>query len=124
VGEWEESRLGEVAKFIDSLHETPKQYVETGYPMIRVADVKDSGLNLDSCLKVRDFQRIKYTGNQNDNHYEGEGRGSRRLPLPSPFVVNSIMIRFWVVRDVNTINRYTEDVVEGNSRTIKRCGKA
>jgi type I restriction enzyme S subunit len=52
VGEWEESRLGEVAKFIDSLHETPKQYVETGYPMIRVADVKDSGLNLDSCLKV------------------------------------------------------------------------
>jgi hypothetical protein len=24
-----------------------------------------------------------------------------------------------VVRDVNTINRYTEDVVEGNSRTIK-----
>jgi hypothetical protein len=73
---------------------------------------------------IRDFQRIKYTGNQNDNHYEGEGRGSRRLPLPSPFVVNSIMIRFWVVRDVNTINRYTEDVVEGNSRTIKRCGKA
>ena len=44
--------LGEVSEFIDSLHETPKQYVEIGYPMVRVVDVRDSGLDLDICLKV------------------------------------------------------------------------
>jgi len=49
---WRELHLIDVAEFIDSLHETPKQYVESGYPMIRVVDVKDKGLDLNVCLKV------------------------------------------------------------------------
>ncbi|WP_242046157.1 MULTISPECIES: hypothetical protein [Calothrix] len=43
---------------------------------------------------IRDFQRIKYTTYKNDNHSGGEGRGCQRQPLPSLFVVNSMMIRF------------------------------
>ncbi|HIF9381319.1 TPA: restriction endonuclease subunit S [Photobacterium damselae] len=50
--DWEEKKLGDVATFIDSLHETPKYYVEEGYPMVRVADVKDKGLDINVCLKV------------------------------------------------------------------------
>ncbi|MFZ9737374.1 MAG: restriction endonuclease subunit S [Prochlorotrichaceae cyanobacterium] len=52
AGEWRLLSLGTVAQFIDSLHETPKEYVTKGYPMVRVADIKDSGLDLNSCLKV------------------------------------------------------------------------
>ena len=51
-GEWEETILGNVAEFIDSLHETPKHYEEEGYPMIRVTDIKANGLDLNTCLKV------------------------------------------------------------------------
>ncbi len=30
---------------------------------------------------IRDFQRIKYTVNKNDNHFKGGERGCRRQPL-------------------------------------------
>ena len=50
--EWKSLQLNDATDFIDSLHETPKQYVDIGYPMIRVADVNDRGLDLEVCLKV------------------------------------------------------------------------
>jgi type I restriction enzyme S subunit len=59
-GEWRRLKLVDVAEFIDSLHETPTQYVESGYPMIRVADVKDSGLDLANCLKVTEDVYIQF----------------------------------------------------------------
>lgn len=44
-------KLSEVSDVIDSLHATP-QYVENGYPMIRVADVKGGIVNTTGALKV------------------------------------------------------------------------
>lgn len=50
--DWEEKRLGEVCDVIDSLHETPKEYVDKGYAMIRVTDVNDKTLDINNCFKV------------------------------------------------------------------------
>ena len=44
-------KLSEVSDVIDSLHDTP-QYVENGYPMIRVADVKGGIVNTTGALRV------------------------------------------------------------------------
>lgn len=44
-------KLSEVSNVIDSLHATPK-YVDSGYPMIRVADVKGGIVNTTDALKV------------------------------------------------------------------------
>lgn len=44
-------KLSEVSDVIDSLHATP-QYVENGYPMIRVADVKGGIVNTTGALRV------------------------------------------------------------------------
>ena len=49
---WKKTTLGHVAEFVDSLHETPKEYIDVGYPMVRVADVNDEGLDLKGCLRV------------------------------------------------------------------------
>ena len=38
--EWHKCRLDEICDVIDSLHKSPK-YVEVGYPMIRVKDMKE-----------------------------------------------------------------------------------
>jgi len=50
--DWESLSFGAVNEVVDSLHQTPKEYVEEGYAMIRVTDVNDGGLEIDSCLKV------------------------------------------------------------------------
>ena len=47
----EVKKLSEVSDVIDSLHATP-QYVENGYPMIRVADVKGGIVNTTGALRV------------------------------------------------------------------------
>jgi type I restriction enzyme S subunit len=44
--------LGEVSTLYDSLHKTPKDYVDTGYPMIRVTDVKRGFLNFEGAKQV------------------------------------------------------------------------
>lgn len=49
---WKECKLGDVAEVIDSLHKTPEKYVEVGYPMVRVTDVKKGKLDLSKTLKV------------------------------------------------------------------------
>lgn len=49
--DWEEKKLGDIAKLIDSLHKTPK-YVENGYPMVRVTDIKPGELNLAKAKQV------------------------------------------------------------------------
>lgn len=48
---WEISKLSEVSKVVDSLHQTPK-YSEAGYPMVRVTDVKGGYLSLENTYKV------------------------------------------------------------------------
>ena len=50
--EWGKFSLNDITEFIDSLHETPEDYVESGYPMVRVADVNGNALDLKKCLKV------------------------------------------------------------------------
>jgi len=52
MSEWESDKLGNIASIVDSLHKTPKKYYDTGYPMVRVTDVKKGTLNLSSTLKV------------------------------------------------------------------------
>lgn len=51
-GEWEKRKFGTLNEIIDSLHQTPKEYIEVGYAMIRVTDVNDGNLNIEKCLKV------------------------------------------------------------------------
>ena len=51
-GEWLSNKFGSLNEVIDSLHETPKEYIENGYSMIRVTDVNDGDLNIEKCLKV------------------------------------------------------------------------
>lgn len=48
---WHTVKLETIADVIDSLHQTPK-YSETGYPMVRVTDIKKGSLDLSATLKV------------------------------------------------------------------------
>jgi type I restriction enzyme, S subunit len=48
---WDEKKLTEVANLVDSLHKTPK-YIQEGYPMVRVTDIKPGYLNLSKTKKV------------------------------------------------------------------------
>lgn len=57
-----QSPLQEVADVIDSLHATPT-YASVGLPMVRVTDVKDGFLSLDSCVKVSDEVFAQFTRN-------------------------------------------------------------
>jgi type I restriction enzyme S subunit len=49
--DWVEKRLGEVSDLLDCLHKTPK-YVDSGFPMVRVTDVKKGYLNLSRTKQV------------------------------------------------------------------------
>ena len=57
------------ADVIDCLHNTPK-YSNNGFPIVRVEDIKNSFLDLNSCLKVDeatcDFQNRKYIPKMGD----------------------------------------------------------
>lgn len=48
---WKEKQLGEVCDLIDCLHKTPI-YVDVGFPMVRVTDVKTGFLNLTKARQV------------------------------------------------------------------------
>jgi type I restriction enzyme S subunit len=56
----EAKKIDEVVTIIDSLHQTPKQYVEEGYAMIRVTDVKGE-LDLNDCFKVNEEAYKEFT---------------------------------------------------------------
>jgi type I restriction enzyme S subunit len=49
--EWTTALLEDVAEIIDSRHSTPT-YSETGYPMVRVVDIKGGALNLSETKRV------------------------------------------------------------------------
>ncbi len=48
---WKEYKIGEIADIIDSLHKTPT-YSNTGYPMVRVTDIKGGFLTVENTFKV------------------------------------------------------------------------
>ncbi|MFN7653114.1 MAG: restriction endonuclease subunit S [Cyclobacteriaceae bacterium] len=48
---WKEYKLGEVCELLDCLHKTPV-YSVSGYPMVRVTDVKNGALDVGRCLRV------------------------------------------------------------------------
>jgi type I restriction enzyme S subunit len=47
-----EALLGDLVVLFDSLHKTPKSYVEEGYPMIRVTDIQRGSLRTDGTMRV------------------------------------------------------------------------
>jgi type I restriction enzyme S subunit len=49
--DWEVHTLKDIAKIVDSLHQTP-EFSDNGYPMIRVTDIKSGNLDLGNALKV------------------------------------------------------------------------
>ncbi|KXS43711.1 MAG: Type I restriction modification DNA specificity domain-containing protein [Methanolobus sp. T82-4] len=49
--EWNVKKLSDLAIITDSLHKTPN-YVENGYPMVRVKDLKEGFLNINGALLV------------------------------------------------------------------------
>ncbi len=62
-------KLSEVSEVVDSLHKSP-QYSESGFPMVRVTDVKRGYLDISSCNRVSEdvfleFNR-KYTPKNGD----------------------------------------------------------
>jgi type I restriction enzyme S subunit len=50
---WAHVRLGDIAELIDCLHKTPS-YVDAGFPMVRVTDIKPGILNLSNARKVNE----------------------------------------------------------------------
>jgi type I restriction enzyme, S subunit len=57
---WEEKTLGEVADLLDCLHKTPT-YAETGFPMVRVTDIKPGLLDLSKTRKVDEQTFIAFS---------------------------------------------------------------
>jgi type I restriction enzyme S subunit len=57
---WVEKPLGEVADLLDCLHKTPT-YAETGYPMVRVTDIKPGLLDLSKTRKVDEQTFIAFS---------------------------------------------------------------
>jgi len=58
---WEEKQFGSLNEVLDSLHQTPKEYLDEGYAMIRVTDVNDGNLEISKCLKVSKEVFIEFT---------------------------------------------------------------
>ena len=56
--EWK--KLGEVSNIYDSLHQTP-EYSDTGYSMVRVADIKGGYVDLNKTLNVSSTTYTKFT---------------------------------------------------------------
>ena len=57
---WVEKPLGEVADLLDCLHKTPT-YAETGFPMVRVTDIKPGLLDLSKTRKVDEQTFIAFS---------------------------------------------------------------
>jgi len=61
---WVEKPLGEVADLLDCLHKTPT-YAETGFPMVRVTDIKPGLLDLSKTRKVDEQTFIAFSKGRN-----------------------------------------------------------
>jgi type I restriction enzyme S subunit len=58
---WETQPLAEIAELVDSLHTTPS-YIETGgFPMVRVTEIKKSGLSLKKARRVDEETYEKFS---------------------------------------------------------------
>lgn len=57
---WEVLQLNQISKITDSLHITP-EFVEEGFAMVRVADIKTGMLNLLGTLKVSEETYAMFT---------------------------------------------------------------
>ncbi len=64
-GDWNNKKFGALNEVIDSLHQTPKEYVEEGFAMIRVTDVNDGDLDIKKCLKVSQEVFLEFTKRYN-----------------------------------------------------------
>lgn len=60
--DWDVTQFKEVAKVVDSLHQTPS-FSEDGYPMVRVVDIKIGDLNLKNTLRVSESVFLEFTKN-------------------------------------------------------------
>jgi type I restriction enzyme S subunit len=60
--DWNILRLNETSKVIDSLHQTPN-FVEDGFAMVRVADIKSGTLNLEGALRVDEKVFLEFIRN-------------------------------------------------------------
>ncbi len=60
--DWEILKLAEIAKVVDSLHQTPN-FSQDGHPMVRVADIKTGNLNLRGALMVDEAIFAEFTRN-------------------------------------------------------------
>lgn len=58
--EWIEKSLGEVCDLVDCLHKTPT-YSESGFPMVRVTDVKPGFLNLSKTRRVDEKTYVEFS---------------------------------------------------------------
>jgi type I restriction enzyme S subunit len=60
--EWDVVKFEETARVIDSLHRTPS-FVENGYPMVRVSDIKTGNLKFAGVLMVSEAVFEEFTKN-------------------------------------------------------------
>jgi type I restriction enzyme S subunit len=58
---WENRPLGEIADLVDSLHTTPSYIDEGGFPMVRVTEIKKSGLSLKGARRVDEETYEKFS---------------------------------------------------------------
>lgn len=60
--EWIVDKLDNLARVIDSLHQTPS-FIDDGYPMVRVTDIKTGNLSLNGTMKVSEAIFSEFTKN-------------------------------------------------------------
>jgi type I restriction enzyme S subunit len=60
-GDWVVKKMGHINNVLDSLHQTPKEYVKQGYSMVRVTDVNNGVLDINKCLKVSKKDYLEFT---------------------------------------------------------------
>lgn len=60
--DWEILRLNDSSKVVDSLHQTPN-FVEDGFAMVRVVDIKTGTLNLEGTLRIDEEAFQEYIKN-------------------------------------------------------------
>ena len=60
--EWEVVELADAARVVDSLHLTPN-FVDDGYPMVRVTDIKPGNLSFVGTLMVTPAVFAEFTKN-------------------------------------------------------------
>ena len=60
--DWDVIALAEAAKIVDSLHQTPS-FVNDGYPMVRVTDIKTGNISFTETIMVSEATFVEFTKN-------------------------------------------------------------